>query len=83
MSHQQINSISSPVLEHMQRGYKFFTTWLESLLAEGMYNVFYLEWTKCYYNMVSSSNLPFDFASTLIYNLHLSRYFPFNRIDRN
>ena len=29
----------------------------------------------CYYNMVSSSNLPFDFASTLIYNLHLSGYF--------
>ena len=36
LSHQQINSISSPVLSHMEQGYKFFTTWLESLLAEGM-----------------------------------------------
>ena len=37
LSHQQINSTSSPVLKQMEQGYKFFTAWLESLLAEGIY----------------------------------------------
>ena len=35
LSHNQIDSMSSPVLNKMSNGYKFFTAWLDSLLAEG------------------------------------------------
>lgn len=47
LSHEQINSISSPVLEHMEQGYKFFTTWLESLLAEGTNCCIYKNYSLC------------------------------------
>ncbi len=36
LSHEAISSVSSPVLKRMEKGYSFFTGWLDTLLIKGL-----------------------------------------------
>lgn len=35
LSHEKITSLGSPVLQSIDKGYKYFTSWLSTLLREG------------------------------------------------
>ena len=35
LSHNKINSLDSPTLKNIDDGYKYFTSWLSTLLQEG------------------------------------------------
>ena len=41
LTHEKITSADCPILLNMQSGYRFFSTWLEQLLEQGMYNDVY------------------------------------------
>ena len=37
LSHERIINLESPVLKNITKGYEYFTSWLLTLLSEGMY----------------------------------------------
>ena len=38
LSHKTVTLNNQSILDNMSKGYSFFSTWLESLLDEGMYS---------------------------------------------
>ena len=58
LSHERIMSLNSPVLQRIEKGYEYFTSWLSTLLTEGYIHFILIKLTVCMDVLPADTDFP-------------------------